>query len=114
MLAHGIRQGRATFNRGTNAGECFLKGRAVLIGCQDLQALYQWKPGINHDRELAEEDGNVLCFYGSRSKCGHHEFFALFADSGRVDLLAPQLRGQYLFVDGDTLSGNFFSGRILS
>ena len=37
-----------------------LEGRVLLVGRQNFQTLHQRQAGVDHDRELPEENGNVL------------------------------------------------------
>ena len=57
---HGVGQSGAAFHRGAHAGQRLLEGRVLLVGGQNFQTLHQGKAGVDHDRELPKEDGNVL------------------------------------------------------
>ncbi len=93
ILAHGIGQRRAAFYRGADAGQRLLEGLVFLVRRQDFQTLHQRQSGIDHDRELAEENRDVLDLDLARSEGGHDKLFALFPDRTRCNALAPQLPG---------------------
>ncbi len=105
---HGIGQGGAAFDRGAHSGQRFLKSRVLLVGRQNLQTLHQRQAGVDHDRELAEENGNVLGLDLVHAEAGHDKFLAFFPDGSRRDALAPQLAGQGLLVDRGALAADFF------
>ena len=98
ILPHGVGQSRAAFDGGPHAGQRLLKGRVFLVGRQNFQALHQRQSGIDHDRELAEEDRDVLGLDLARAEGGHDKFLALFANGAGGDALAPQRLRQRLFV----------------
>src|SRR5205085_12360453 len=60
ILPHGIRQGGSAFYGGAYAGKRLLESGVLLVGCENLKTLHQGKSSVNHYRELAEEDRNVL------------------------------------------------------
>ncbi len=113
-LPHGIGQRRAAFYGGADAGQRLLEGWVFLVGRQDFQTLHQRQAGIDHDRELAKENRDVLDLDLARSESGHGKFFALFPDSTRRYALAPQCLLQSLFVWCYALSGDFLSGGVLA
>ncbi len=114
VLAHGVGQGGATFDRGAHARQRLLERWVLLVGGQNLQTLHQRQAGVDHDRELAEEDGNVLDLDLAGAEGRHDKFLALFADGAGSDALAAQLRGQGLFVGGNALAADLFAGLVLS
>ena len=114
ILAHSIGQRRAPFHRGANPGQRFLKRLVLLVGRKDFQALHQRQTGIDHDRELAEENRDVLGLNLARSKRGQSELFAFFADCPWGNALAPQVLRQHLFVRRHPLPGDLLSGCILA
>ena len=109
VLPHCVGQCRAAFHRGPHAGQRLLKRLVFLVGRQDFQTLHQGQAGIDHDRELAKEDRDVLGLDLCRTECGHREFFALFANGARRNAIAAQRLRQRLLIGGDTLSGNLLS-----
>ena len=114
ILAHGIRQGRAPFHRGADAVQSLLERGIFLVGGQDFQALNQGQPSVDHDRELAEENGDILGLDLPRTKGGHGEFFAFFPHRPRRDALAPQLLQQHVFVSGNPLAAYLLARCALS
>ena len=60
IVAHGIGQRGAAFDGGPHAEQRLLKSRILLVGAENFQALHQRQAGIDHDGELAEEDGHFL------------------------------------------------------
>ncbi len=110
---HGVGQSGAAFDRGTHAGQRLLESRVLLVGGQNFQTLHQGKTGVDHDRELPEENGDVLGLDFARAEGRHDKFFALFPDGAWRDALAPQLAGQHLFVGRSPLAADFLTGLIL-
>ncbi len=82
--------------RGPHAGQRLLEGRVLLVGGQNFETLHQRKSGVDHDRELPEEDGDVLGLDLAGAESRHDEFLALFPDRARRDALAPQLGREHL------------------
>ena len=114
ILAHGVGQRGAAFHRSADAGQRLLERRVFLVRRQNFQTLHQRQAGIDHDRELAKEDRDVLGPDLAGSERGHDKFFALFADGTRCNALAPQCLLQSLLVRCYSLSGNFLSGGVLA
>src|SRR6185312_12523635 len=106
---HGVGQRGTAFHRGANASEAFLEEQVLLVGGQNLQTLHQWKSSVNHDGELAEEDGNVLDGHFARAQLGQGKFFAFLLDGAGRDALTPQLHGYGSFAIAQPFPGNSFS-----
>src|SRR5207247_6745769 len=66
--------------RGANARERLLECGVLLVGRQNFQTLHQRKAGIDHHRELPEEDGNLLHLDLAGPEGGQSELFAFFAN----------------------------------
>ena len=74
-----------------NAVERFLEALRFLVRGEDLEALHQGQAGIDHDRELPEENGDVLGLdLATAAKGRQREFFALFLDGHGLNAFAPQ------------------------
>ena len=114
MLAHGVGQGRAAFYRRPHRRQSLLEGRILLVGSHDFQALHQRQSGIDHDRELPEENGNILGLDLSGSKRRQRELLTLLTDCSRRDALAPELSGQRLLVGGVAFARDFLSCCVLT
>src|SRR5690242_5216117 len=111
ISAHGVRERRAALHRGAHARERLLERGIVLVGSKDLQALHQRQAGINHHRELAEEDGDLLGGDLAGTEGGQYEFLALLLDRVGGNALARQRRLQYLLVFRYALAGYFLACR---
>ena len=92
ILAHGIGQRGAAFDRGPDTEQRFLKAGVLLVGAENLQALHQRQAGVNHDGELAEEHRHFLDLDLAAAKSGHGKFLALLPDGAWRDALLPKLR----------------------
>src|SRR5580698_4068232 len=92
----------------------FWKDGFSWLAARIFQTLHQRQAGIDHDRELAEENRDVLDLDLARTKRGHGEFLALFADRTRYDALAAQRLLQRLFVGRHPLAIYFLSGSVLA
>src|SRR5581483_5817432 len=91
IAAHGVAQGRAAFHGGADAGERLLEGLGFLVGGQDFKALHEGQAGVDHDRELPEENGNVLGLdFAAASQHGQSELLAFLLDGDRLDAFAAQ------------------------
>jgi hypothetical protein len=109
ILAHGIGQRGAAFDGGADAEQRFLKGRVLLVGAENLQALHQRQAGVDHDRELAEEHRHFLDLDLAAAERGHGKFLALLPDGAGRDAFLAELGRQSIFVGGDALSLNFLT-----
>ncbi len=114
ILAHGVGQRGAAFHRGPHPSQNLLERLIFLVRGQDFQTLHQRQPGIDHDRELAKEDRNVLGLNLARAERGHGKFFAFFANGTGRDALAPQRLRQRLLVGCHPLAGYFLPGCVLA
>ncbi len=93
----------------------FLKIRVLLVVAEDFQALHEGKASVDHDRELAEEDGLLLGLDGAAANLKIEALSgALLLDDIGLNALTGQRCTQYLFVFGGTLALNFFARRIIS
>ena len=86
-----------------------LKGRVLLIRAENFQALHQRQAGVDHDGELAEEDGHFLDLDLAAAERGHGKFLALLANGAGRDAFLAELLRQSVFIGGDALSLNFFA-----
>ena len=84
-----------------------LESRVLLVCRQNFQTLHQRQAGVDHDRELAEENRDVLGLDLAGAERRHDKFLALFPDGARRDAFAPQLAGQRLLVGSNPLAGDF-------
>ena len=91
ILAHGIGQRGATFDRGPDTEQRFLKAGVLLVGAQNFQTLHQRQAGVDHDGELAEEHRHVLDLDLATAKSGQGEFLALLPDAAWRDAFLPEL-----------------------
>ncbi len=114
ILLHCRGQSRATFYGGSNARQCLLERRILLVRCQNFQALYQRQTGIDHHRKLAEEDRDILHRNLGRSQCRKRELLPLFLDGYSGNSFARKRRFQYLLVFCNTLAVDLCSGCVLS
>jgi hypothetical protein len=64
-----------------------------------------WKPGVDHDGELADEDRQVLGGHAA-ARLGQRDFLALLLDGGDQDVLAAEHRHDGVFVLRDALAGD--------
>jgi hypothetical protein len=87
-----------------NVGFSWLAARISLVRlllAEDVQTLHQRQAGVDHDRELAEEDGDVLGSHLAGAERRQREFLAFLLDrSGDGDALTAKLGGQHLLVLG--------------
>ena len=60
VLAHGVGQAGPALHVHARLLQDLGEVLVLLLGAQDLQALHEGQPGVDHDRELAGEDGQVL------------------------------------------------------
>src|SRR5207248_3305795 len=95
--AHGGGKRCASFNLGARAGQDFLKDLILLLARKNLETLHQRKTGVNHDRELAREDGQLLGI-DAATKCGDIEFLPLLGHFCGGNLLALQNARQFRLV----------------
>jgi hypothetical protein len=114
ITLHRVSEGSAAFDRGPHSGQGLLERRVFLIGCQNFETLHQRKASVDHDRELPEENGNVLGLDATGSESWHDKLFAFFPDRARRNALAPQLGREHLFVGSSPLAADFLSGRVLT
>ena len=68
-----------------HAVQDLLEGLVFLLPGQNLQALDQRQAGVNHHRELAREDGQLLLIHAG-SESGDVELLPLFGELADVDL----------------------------
>src|SRR5882672_9708494 len=78
-------------------GQDLLKEFVFLLARQNFQALHERKTSVDHDRELAREDGQFLGTHAT-AELGHIEFLALLGHFGGSDLLALQQVRQFRLV----------------
>src|SRR5580692_9207298 len=93
-LFHGGGQSGAAFDRSAHAIENLLEGDVLLLSSENLQALDEGQSGVNHHRELAREDGQLLGVHPA-AEGRNIEFLALLRELADVDLLSRQ-RGLHL------------------
>src|ERR1700733_3781785 len=89
VLLHGGGKSGASFDRAAHAIENLLESDVFLLSSENLQALHQGQTGVNHDGELAGEDGQLLRVHAA-AKRGDIEFLALFGELADGDLLPLQ------------------------
>src|ERR1700691_2497367 len=89
VLLHGSGKSGAAFDRAAHAIENLLEGDVLLLSSENLQALHQGQTGVNHDGELAGEDGQLLRVHAA-AEGGDIEFLALFGELADGDLLPLQ------------------------
>src|SRR4029077_5726614 len=111
MLPHGNGEGGAVFHGGAHRRQDFLESLVLLLPGQDLQALNEGQPGINHHRELTGEDGELLAVHAA-AESRESEFLALFGKLGNVNLLATEERGQLALARSGALTGDGGPGAI--
>src|SRR5579871_6155267 len=114
VLTHGVGQSRTAFYRGTNARKRLLEGLVFLVGSENLETLHQRQAGIDHDRELPEENGDVLDRNLAGTERRQREFLALFADGAGRDALTAQRLGQRLLVGSHPFAADFLSAGVLA
>ena len=90
VLLHGGGERRAALDRGAGAVQNLLEGFVLLLARKNLQALHQRQAGVDHHRELAREDGQLLGRDAAAAKRGDVEFLPLFGQLADVDLFAAQ------------------------
>ena len=112
--AHGIGQGCAALDRGADAEQRLLEEVVLLVVAEDLQALHQGKAGIDHHRELAEEDGLLLGLDRAADLHVEIEAGAFFLDDVGLDAFARQRGAEHLFVFRGALALHLFARRIVS
>ena len=59
VAGHGVRQGRARFDVAAHLFERFLEGRVRVLLADGIEALDQRQTGVEHDRKLPGEDGDL-------------------------------------------------------
>ena len=91
VLAHGVGEAGAALDVHAGLLEDLGEGLVLLLAAQDLQALHEGQTGVDHDRELAHEDGEVLGG-DAAAELGQGDLLALLLDRGDQDLVAPQER----------------------
>src|SRR5262249_55499742 len=74
------------FDLSASSGQHFLKRLVFLLAGENLQALHQRKTGIDHDRKLARENGQLLRG-DAAAEAWDIELLALLAHLRRRDLL---------------------------
>ena len=114
ILAHGIGQGGSALHRGTHAVQRFLERGVLLVGRKNFQTLHQRQSGIDHDRELPEEDGDVLGLDLPGSERGKGKLLTLFAHRTGRDALTAQLLQQHILVGGYPFSSDLLARCTLS
>jgi hypothetical protein len=91
MLAHGVRERGAAFHVHARLLEDLGEGLVLLLAAQDLEALDERETGVDHDRELAHEDGQVLGGHAA-SELGKDHLLPLLLHGRDQDLVPPQER----------------------
>jgi hypothetical protein len=81
------------------------EGLVLLLAAQDLEALHERQARVDHHRELASEDREVLRG-NPAAELGQHELAPLLLHGRDQDLVAPQDLHHGFFVVGDPLAGN--------
>src|ERR1700720_4338440 len=90
MFPHRLGERRAGLDVGAHGMDHRLEGAVLLLIAEDLQALHQRQAGVEHDRELAGEDGDALLADAARDPGQQLDLAPLLADRRDLDLLAPQ------------------------
>ena len=99
VLPHGGGQVAPPSTEPTRAGQNLLKGLVLLLARENFQTLHQRQAGINHDGELAGEDGQFLGV-DAAAEGGQVEFLALLGHFRGGDLLALQQVLQFVLLAG--------------
>ena len=60
VLAHGVGEAGAALDVHPGLLQDLREGLVLLLAAQDLEALHERQAGVDHDRELAGEDREVL------------------------------------------------------
>ena len=89
-----------------------MEGGIFLVGRQNFETLHQWQTGIDHYRELAEENGDVLDGNLTGTERGKGELLAFFLDDNVGNALFAQVCLQHLLVGGFPLPGYLGSGSV--
>src|SRR5581483_9748294 len=98
IATHGVGEGGAALDRGPHAVQGALERLALLVGAKDFKTLHQRQSGVDHDGELAEEDGNVLGADLASTEGGQGELLALLLDGVGGNAFAQQLCLEHLLV----------------
>ena len=109
MTTHRIRQRGAAFHGAADVRQHLLESSVLLVGRKDFETLNERQSGIDHDGELAEEDGQLLSLDFAFPEGGECELLALFLDRSRSNALAAELSGEDLFVLRDPFTSNFLT-----
>ncbi len=103
VLAHRVRQAGAALDVHAGLLQDPAEGLVLLLAAQDLQALHERQARVDHDRELAREDGERLRRdAAAEPRQGH--LLSLLLDRGDEDLLASEQRHHGFLVVGDLLA----------
>ena len=105
VLAHGVGEGGAAFHVHARLLEDLGEGLVLLLAAQDLEALDEGQTGVDHDRELAHEDGQVLGG-DAASELRQDHLLALLLDGGDQDLVPAQEGHDGFLVLGHALARN--------
>ena len=89
VLAHGVGEAGAALHVHAGLLEDLGEGLVLLLAAQDLEALHERQTGVDHDRELAGEDGEVLGGHAA-AELRQGDLLALLLDRRDQDLVAPQ------------------------
>jgi hypothetical protein len=85
------------FDLAARADQDLLKEFVLLLTRQNLETLDERQTGVDHDRELAREDRELLGLHAA-AELGHVEFLALLGHFGGSDLLALQQVRQFRLI----------------
>src|SRR5260370_2287544 len=107
--AHGGGKRCAAFDLRACPGQDFLKELVFLLARQNLETLNERQTGVDHDRELARENGEFLGFHAA-PEGGHIQFLALLRHFRRSDLLTLQQAGEFALVRGGHRPADAASG----
>ena len=105
VLAHGVGQAGAALHVHAGLLQDLGEGLVVLLAAQDLQALHEGQAGVDHDGELAGEDGEILGG-DAAAQLGQGDLLALLLDRGDEDLLAAEQGHDGFLVVGHALAGD--------
>ena len=114
MLLHRIRQRRAAFDVAASRENDLREVLVLFLRAEDLETLHERQAGVDHDRELAREDRQVLRV---RPFCADLAWrpwrrFLDRVDLRDEDLLAAQRGDRRVHRFGDALAGDVLPGRV--
>ncbi len=113
--AQGIGQSCTALDRSPDAQQSLLENRVLLVVAEDFQTLHQGKTGVNHHRELTEEDGLLLGLDRTATDLEVEVASgALLLDYVCLNTLARQRGAEYLLIFSSALALHLFARSIVS